>query len=231
MSMDRDTSDPQAGRGDRESLSERVYRTLRLRLRQRAYAPGQFLSESMLATELGVSRTPVREAVQRLAQEGVVTVIPKRGIMVAALTLDAVEEVYALREVLEGLAARLCAVRAASAGIVERLEAILARTAEAPDDIDVLTALDHEFHAEIANGAANGRLASLLENMRDADLLQQYGLRDAPHRARYRVASLNEHRAVVDAIDAREADEAEAAMREHCRSAARFVAEHLVGRR
>jgi DNA-binding GntR family transcriptional regulator len=214
--------------GPVQSSSDRAYKTMKARLRRREYQPGQFLSESLLAKELDMSRTPVREAVQRLAQEGVLNVIPKRGIMVSTLSLDDVEEVYAIREVLEGLAAGISAARAGDEDVT-RLRAILERTVNAPDDVEQLTELDHEFHAEIARQSSNGRLQSLLANMRDADLLQQYGRRDKVHRARYRTTSLAEHSAVVEAIAARTPLAAEERMREHCRSAARFLAEYIVG--
>lgn len=211
-----------------QSNSDRTYKTLKARLRRREYLPGQFLSENMLAKEFGISRTPVREAVQRLAQEGILNVIPKRGILVSTLSFDDVEEVYAIREVLEGLAAGMSAAHAGDEDVA-RLRGILERTMNAPEDVEQLTELDHEFHAEIARQSANGRLQSLLANMRDADLLQQYGRRDKMHRARYRTTSLAEHRAVVDAIAARNPVEAEERMREHCRSAARFLVQHILG--
>ena len=211
-----------------QSNGDRAYKTLKARLRRREYLPGQFLSENLLAKELGMSRTPVREAVQRLAQEGVLNVIPKRGILVSTLSFDDIEEVYAIREVLEGLAAGMSAAHASDEDVA-RLRGILERTMDAPEDVEQLTELDHEFHAEIARHSANGRLQSLLANMRDADLLQQYGRRDRMHRARYRTTSLAEHRAVIDAIAARNPVEAEERMREHCRSAARFLVQHILG--
>lgn len=211
-----------------QSHSDRAYKTMKARLRRREYLPGQFLSENLLAKELGVSRTPVREAVQRLAQEGVLNVIPKRGIIVTTLSLDDIKEIYAIREVLEGLAAGISAGRAGDEDVA-RLQGILERTMNAPDDVEELTELDHEFHAEIARQSSNGRLQSLLANMRDADLLQQYGRRDKMHRARYRTTSLAEHRAVVEAIADRNPAAAGERMRDHCRSAASFVAQYILG--
>lgn len=208
------------------SQSDRAYETVRERLRKREYLPGQLLSESVIASELGMSRTPIREAIQRLAQDGFLYVLPKRGIVVSSPSLEDVEEIYAVREVLEGLAASLCTGRATKDGIA-RLERILQSAEQAVADgggLEVLTSLDHDFHAEIARQTHNRRLQGLVGNMRDADLLQQYGWRDiAQLRERYR-HSLNEHRRVLDAIVRGDARAAEFEMREHCRLSARFLA-------
>jgi len=211
-----------------ESQSDRAYRTLKARLRENEYLPGQFLSENLLAKEFGMSRTPVREAVQRLAREGLLNVFPKRGIMISALSIDDVEEVYAIREALEGCAAGIVAARA-DRDDVARLQEILERVTNASPDVVELIELDHAFHAEIARQTSNRRLQSLLANMRDADLLQQYGRRDKLQQARYRTMSVDEHSAVVEAIAAGDPVAAEERMREHCRSAARFLAQYLLG--
>jgi DNA-binding GntR family transcriptional regulator len=221
------TQDGSAGR--RQSHSQKAYDQLRELLRTRQYLPGDIVSEQGLAREFGMSRTPVREAVRRLAQEGLLRVIPNRGVLVASLSVEDVEEIYAIREVLEGLASRLAAARISKAGIT-RLEEILnaAQQGAIAGDVDVLTELDHDFHAEIARQSRNERLQAALTNMRDADVLQQYGRRDALHRGRYE-SSLSEHREVFEAITRHDSGAAEAAMRDHCRSTARFIADYVFG--
>jgi DNA-binding GntR family transcriptional regulator len=212
-----------------QSQSETAYQLIRERLHNRQYLPGDLLSEASLARQFGMSRTPVREAVRRLAQEGLLNVLPKRGIVVASFSVDDIEQIYAIREVLEGLASRLAAARISEQGVA-RLKQIIAaaETAAEAGDVDTLMKLDHDFHAEIARHAHNRRLQLQLANMRDADVLQQYGRRDALHRDRYQL-SLSEHGAIADAIAERDPAAAEAAMRDHCRSAARFVADYVFG--
>jgi DNA-binding GntR family transcriptional regulator len=213
----------------RESHSAKVYVVLRERIRKRELLPGDVLSENLLSREFSVSRTPIREAVQRLVQEGLLSVLPNRGIFVASLSISDVEEIYSIREVLEGLACSLAATRVSEAE-VSRLDEIV-RSAEAADaagDIDQLTELDHQFHGGIAQASANTRLEAQLANMREADVLQQYGRHDERHRRRHEIP-ISEHRKVLEALRARDPEAAEHAIREHCRSAARFIAEYAFG--
>lgn len=197
--------------------------TLKERIREKQILAGEILSENVIARELRMSRTPVREAVQKLVQEGLLVVLPSRGIMVAALTVGDVEEIYAIREFLEGLAARLAADRA-SQGSLERLHEILASIKAAVDarNSEEYHRLDKAFHEEIARAAANQRLARLLENMRVADVLQQFNASALVRQARLE-SSLAEHRVVLAAISGRDPDAAEKAMRAHAQSAVRDV--------
>lgn len=207
----------------------KAYAILRSRIRTGELHPGDVISENSTAADMGMSRTPVREAMLRLMHEGLLSVLPNRGFLVATFSVNDVEEMYTIREVLEGLACRLAALRATPAG-VKKLEEILATAQRAAGGTDVerLRELDHEFHEELATQSRNRRLRALLANMRDADLLQRYGRHDATELGRYRV-SLQEHRAVVETIGRRDPDGAERAMRAHCTSAARFIASYAFG--
>ncbi len=109
---------------DNLTLSQRVYRHLRAEIRERRLEPGAELSEVALSKELGVSRGPIREAMGRLAAEGLVTVRPRRGAVVRALTAEELVDAYLVREVLESTAVRL-AVPALSAEDLDRLEALV----------------------------------------------------------------------------------------------------------
>ena len=207
----------------RVSQSEWAYTKLRQRIRDKLILPGEFLSENVIARELGMSRTPVREAVQRLVQEGLFIVLPSRGFMVASLTVKDVEEIYAIRESLEGLSARLAAGRAAPEGVKrlkERLDEIA--SVVAARDFERYYRLDSEFHEEIAILAGSQRLIRLLENMRSADVLRQLNPSMLDRQTRLE-RSLEEHRVVVAAIVARDPDGAENAMRSHAQSAVRDV--------
>jgi DNA-binding GntR family transcriptional regulator len=211
------------------SRSEKAYEVLRERLRNGEYPAGDVISEQGLAREFEMSRTPVREAVRTLAHEGLLKVLPNRGVVVTSPSVADIEETYAIREVLEGLASRLAATRVSGAGLA-RLEEILETAQEAvvEGDVDDLTRLDHEFHAEIARQSHNERLQAALANLRDADALQRYGQRDALHRGRYET-SLSEHRRILRAIKEHDAVAAEEAMREHCVSTARFLMDYVFG--
>src|SRR5919106_1574230 len=99
------------------SQSDLAYAALREQVRRRQIVPGQMLSEARLAQELGMSRTPAREAISRLVHEGLLRVLPKRGVMVRTLTAKDIEELYTVREHLETLAARLAAPRILDDGL------------------------------------------------------------------------------------------------------------------
>src|SRR5919201_6337434 len=117
-----------------ESIAARTYRDLRNALVRQAIAPGQRLVEADLAQQLGVSRTPVREALARLVTEGLVVVLPAGG-MAARDTRSELADIYGLRQVLEGYAARLAATR------IE------------PEELDRLSRLAHQMDVSIADGA------------------------------------------------------------------------------
>jgi DNA-binding GntR family transcriptional regulator len=126
---------------------------------------GSRLAEIALAERLGVSRTPVREAVQRLAQDGLVEVMPNRGAKVKTVSTADVEDVYAVREVLDGLAARLAATHRTTAQL-EAMRTALAKLERAdPEDFEMQIAADLEFHAVIAAGSGNPTLTATLTNL------------------------------------------------------------------
>src|ERR671919_2754349 len=104
---------------DLESVSQSdiAYEALREQVRRRQIVPGQMLSEARLAQQFGMSRTPAREAISRLVHEGLLQVLPKRGVMVRTLTAKDIEELYTVREHLETLAARLAAPRITDDGL------------------------------------------------------------------------------------------------------------------
>ncbi|WID95235.1 GntR family transcriptional regulator [Bosea vestrisii] len=173
------------------------------------------LSEEELARMLGVSRTPVREALRRLEQEGVVSVEPRRGARLMPVTLEEYLEWLAIREMLEGLAARLCAETATAADIA-RLSALFAEfddeaVAARPVDYAKANVAFHQSIAEIAGSA-------LLERTwRSFGHAAMAGLRFI-ERLRRGQQSLVEHRAIIAAIAAGDPDAAERAGRDHVRS-------------
>ncbi|MFH8798960.1 GntR family transcriptional regulator [Streptomyces sp. NPDC017936] len=143
-------------------LRERVYEALLELITTRALRPGRHLVESELAGHLGVSRQPVREALQRLNTEGWVDLRPAQGAFVHEPTDEEADQLLTVRTLLETEAARLAASHADRAGI-EALDEILAQgtLAVASDDVDAAVALDARFHAKIMELAGNAVLAQL----------------------------------------------------------------------
>lgn len=148
----------------RKPLREHAYDELRARIVGLELAPGTRLIERDLAEELNVSRIPLREAMQRLAQDGLVVVVPRQGAIVSPFTVDDVRDLFDVRESLEVLAARLAAERADEAGL-NSLAAQLdtARRATERGDKPAIAAANAGFHAIIVELAANPLLESLLE--------------------------------------------------------------------
>jgi DNA-binding GntR family transcriptional regulator len=143
-------------------LRERVYEALLELITTRALQPGQHLVESELAGHLGVSRQPVREALQRLNTEGWVDLRPAQGAFVHEPTEEEADQLLTVRTLLEAEAARLAAANADQAGI-DALHELLAQgnRAVASDDVDAAVALNARFHAKIMELAGNAVLAEL----------------------------------------------------------------------
>lgn len=206
-----------AGTGPRPA-----YDALRARIASGALLPGAWLREVALAQELGLSRTPVREALRTLAAEGLVELVHNRGARVVAWTEQDLDETYRLRALLEGEAAGLAARRA----LPEQLEAVqraqddYERSIEQGADATAVAAGNDAFHAAVLAASGSSRLPVLLAAITSAPLVARamsvYG-RDDLRR------SVLQHRDVLTAL--RHGDEAlaVAAMRSHL-LAARYVA-------
>ncbi|MBK1699174.1 GntR family transcriptional regulator [Rhodovibrio salinarum] len=193
---------------------ERAYRDMRYRILEGGLAPGTTLLETELAALLSMSRTPIREAAIRLEKEGLVTIRPRHGITVRALSLDDLAEIYEVFSALEVRAAGLAALRGLAPETVTRMRGLLDAMEQATrrDQIEYWSRLDDAFHSAIAAASGNPRLQSTLRLYWD----QQYRARLAivPLRSRP-TRSDAEHRAIFEAICAGDEAEAERLMRGH----------------
>ncbi|MFE2584600.1 GntR family transcriptional regulator [Streptomyces sp. NPDC059378] len=192
-------------------LRDRVYEALLELITTRALQPGQHLVESELAGHLGVSRQPVREALQRLNTEGWVDLRPAQGAFVHEPTEQEADQLLTVRTLLEAEAARLAAANATGAGI-EALEELLAQglQAVADDDVDAAVALNARFHAKIMELAGNAVLAELAAQV-DRRVRWYY----TPVARRRGQQSWIEHRDLITAIADGNEQEATRLMREH----------------
>ena len=205
------------GRG--ATLADSVYQTLRAAIREGAVGEAEPLREGRLAARLAVSRTPVREALQRLTREGLIGHANGKGVAVPALDGRDLEEVYAIRLALEPAAAALAA-RGASDGELAALAAVLelAETARESDPRR-LAALSARFGDLVGEASRNRRLAALIRQHRDAILRVEGTTLGHPGRAEKAVA---EQRALLAALRARDADAAARAALEHLEEARRL---------
>jgi DNA-binding GntR family transcriptional regulator len=193
---------------------ERVYQALRARILDNVWPPGYQALEQALALELGVSRTPVREALIRLHNEGLVEVVPRHGMRVLPVSPDDMAEIYAVLTSLESLAAELAAQRRPGAAALVPLEAACREmeAALAADDLDAWAKADERFHVQLVSLAGNRRLAEVVSNFWDrAHRARMVTLRMRPRP----LHSTREHRAVMKAIHAGDAARARDLHRAH----------------
>ncbi|MDO9025573.1 GntR family transcriptional regulator [Zwartia sp.] len=190
---------------------ERAYRYIRQALATQKLMPGDRLREVDLAEMIGLSRTPIREALARLESEGLVVHDATLGIMVAELDYNMITELYFMREVLEGTAAKLAAQHASDVEI-SLLEDMCAQYADSVGNDQQLARSNRQFHELLYNCSHNRYLIKMLKTLHDTlTLLGNTTLTDQK-----RVKdTIKEHEAVVSAIKKHDPDTAEKALREH----------------
>jgi DNA-binding GntR family transcriptional regulator len=151
------------------SRSDEAYEQLKRMIFEHELPPGSRIGEAQLTRQLGMSRTPVREALARLESEGMLTAAPGRGFLVAELTVADLIDIYRVRAVLEGLAAEEAAGQATRVDIarLEDLYDAMTRASEQEDQDQELARLNSEFHALIAEISGNTYLQAMLEDIRE----------------------------------------------------------------
>lgn len=197
----------------RPALYEQVAERLRNRIFAHELAPGTWIDEQVVAAELGISRTPLREALKVLAAEGLVELKPRRGCYVTQLSEQDLDEVFPVMALLEGRVAQEAARRATDADLA-RLAAIhegLERHAAA-GDADRFFEANQVFHNALQELAGNRWLKQLIEDTRKVIKLTR---RDSLRLEGRLKQSLAEHRAILKALQARQPDEAGRLMHNH----------------
>lgn len=197
--------------------SEHAYRRLRDAIQQGEFKPGHRVMEVEVASWLSLSRSPVRDAIRRLEGEGILEHERRNGLVVAHLDRQAVMELYVMREVLEGTAARLCARHASDMEVQGLLDLVdIERAME--DDPEERARHNRRFHEAVHRGAHNRYLEKSLNAVNDSMTLLGRPLMLLPHRAQ--IAAV-EHAKIAQAIQRRDPDAAEGAARAHVRAAQR----------
>lgn len=207
--------------------AETAYEVIRRGVLSGEFARGQRLREEELAALVGVSRTPVREALRRLNAEGLVDFTPNRGAKVTAWSERELEDLYEARALLEGFGARLAAVRITAEEITALHETAeeMAAVAEAGSGAaDRLTELNGQFHRAIVRASRNTQLDTLVRGVMDVPLIYRTFQRYSPERLR---ASQSHHRELVEAFRAGDGEWAEAVMRAHILAARTTVLQSL----
>jgi len=190
-----------------------VYAALREAIVSVRFAPGRQLSENELGDWLGVSRTPVREALIRLQDDRLVEIVPQHGTFVTRISPSAVADAQFIREALECAAVRLAAENVTREDVAA-LKGIVARQAEVRRDFDRFYVLDDEFHAALTELSGHGVAWPLIQRA-DAHLNRVRRL--SLPQPRYLQEMVAEHRLVLRAVERGDADAAEEALRHHLR--------------
>lgn len=206
-------------------LREIVFEHLREAIIKGALRPGERLMEMQLAEEMGVSRTPVREAIRKLELEGLVIMVPRRGAYVSDLSIKDVAETYEIRGALEALAAGLAAERI-NEDELEEIERILVKISESIEKNDIKATIEHDeaFHAILYRASHNDRLVQIINNLREH--IQRFRSTSLGTPGRLK-AVLFEHRKIAEAISERNAELAQQLAQEHIENAENALMEWI----
>ena len=198
------------------SLSQQAYQAIRLAIRTGGLVQNRFYSEGELAKTMGISRTPVREALIELARERMVEIVPQRGFRIRELSLSEQQEVFELRRVLESFVVRQLA-QDAMPDHISRLKQLLQKQAELLDDPIEFLVIDEQFHLLMPQMVNLERTYEMLIILRGAMWLIGSSALLVGERTRI---VLDEHAAIVRAVEAHDPDAAAEAMRIHLKATA-----------
>lgn len=206
------------------SLRNKVFQHIKSRIINGSYAPGDTILETRLTEELGVSRTPVREAIWLLEVEGLVETTAKKGAIVLGITPKDVSDIFAMRQLLEGLAARWAAERLTDAEIKD-LQKIcdLSEFYVQKRETEEITELDNKFHHIIYEASGSKMLNLTLSNLHRYS--QPARLHSINIENRFS-ESVTEHLALLEAFRNRDPEAAEKAMTHHVSMAYQNLASH-----
>lgn len=202
-------------------LRDVVFNTLREAILKGDLKPGERLMELQLASKLGVSRTPIREAIRMLEQEGLAVTVPRKGAEVAKMTLKDMEDVLEIRDTLDELAARVACSRISEEQL-ERLKQIKKQFEDSlqTKDVKKIAQADVNFHDVIYEATGNPKLVNLLNNLREQ--IYRYRIEYLKDASSYPTL-IKEHEAILEALQSRDEEKVTCAMHEHVRNQATAV--------
>ncbi|OPY71385.1 MAG: putative HTH-type transcriptional regulator YdfH [Syntrophorhabdus sp. PtaU1.Bin050] len=194
-------------------LREQVYRKLKESILNIALEPNKRLIEEKLAVEMGTSRTPVREAIQKLEKEGLIHRLPRGGFAVNVVTDEDIEEVFGIRSVLEGYAAYLATMRATDDDL-RLMEDIVSKQEGCLDqaETDEIVRLNTEFHDILYKSAQSKKLYTIINDLRD--LIYRYRILILRYEGMASIA-IQDHKDMITQMKARNAKQVEKLVRKH----------------
>ena len=192
--------------------SKKAYHLIKEKIITLELAPSSVIDEQALMKELGLGRTPIREALQRLDAEGLVNIVPRRGMFVTDISITDLQKIFEVRIVLTGFCARLAAQRGTTDQVAQMEQVLRGLEQVQSGDYKVLIDIDRRFQRLMYQAAGNDILAESLDRLYDLSLriwylvLHQLGdVRDA----------IEQHRQVAEALKARDGARAEALIQQH----------------
>ena len=210
----------------RLTMAERAYRAIKHRILENQFPAGTIMLEQELAQLLEMSRTPVREAMVRLAREGMIDIRPRHGMRVLPVSANDMREIYEILTALESEAAGQIARDGTTPARLEALREAVAQMDRAldADDLDAWARADDRFHRLILESCRNNRLKAIIEQFWD----QSHRVRMLTLRLRPKPSGSNsDHRTLVDAIERRDADTAQRIHHDHRAKNGRMLVEIL----
>lgn len=208
-----------------ELLSKKVYRIIKSGIIDGSLKPGTKLLEVKIADKMGISRTPIREALRELAAKGFVKMIPNQGIVVSSDSAEDIREVMQIRGVLEGLAGRL-AVAMINKEEISRLENLIKQMEKFSKKNDPLGfgEVDAEFHNIIVNICRNKRLMQIRKNITEQAHRYRIKSLNVPGRLEY---STEEHRKIAEALKKKDAKAADKSIQKHIENTLKNILSHV----
>ncbi len=201
-----------ARKGERVRLSDRAYQLIRHKIITLELSPLSAIDEQALMEDLQLGRTPIREALQRLAAEDLVFFAPRRGMFVADVSLTDLQKIFELRMILEGFCARLAAQRVTGDQLAE-MRSLIQELARLPDgDTKELMAIDEQFHELLYQAADNEFLAQTLRRLHALSFRIWHLVLDRLGSVRN---AMEQHIEIVQALQVRDEAQAEALLQQH----------------
>lgn len=211
--------------GNHKTLREQIVESIRNAIVNGKLPAGERIAEPDLAERFGISRTPIREAIRQLESEGFITVVPRKGAIVASLSARDVSEFYDLKMILEGYAARQAAA-VISEKDLQRMETVNVQmeAAARKQDVRRVIELHNEFHGIFVAAGGNERLHAIVQNL--VMQFQRFRLILAT-KGRSLDGSIRQHGEIIEALRARDAERAESLVRNNAAYGKRLLLEEL----
>jgi DNA-binding GntR family transcriptional regulator len=212
-----------------ELLSKKVYRIIKSGIIDGSLKSGSKLLEVKIAKQMGISRTPIREALRELAAKGFVTMIPNQGIIVSGDSIEDIREVMQIRGALEGLAARLAATMISKEEI-SRLENLIRQMDKFTKKNDALSfgEVDAKLHNIIINSCGNNRLIQMRKNITEQAHRYRIKSLNVSGRLKY---STDEHQKIVEALRKKDSEKADKFSRKHIENTLKNILDNVIIKR